>query len=172
MDNLIVEEPAEDLTPVPAPERPLVVEVPTPEPAEPIDQVKPLVVGYHSPRAYKGGHINCTIVHSEYGEIPFTYDPSDTSQASLELGLLLLADKVKYSELEECPLVALQVGMEERSWRGAELNIADIELLKAEDADPDSVGTPTQWRQYRVALRNWPESEFFPDSAKRPVRPK
>lgn len=57
----------------------------------------------------------------------------------------------------------------ERVWRNTELNRADIELNKTQDGM--GVGTVTAWREYRCALRRWPESQDFPDSTKRPVAP-
>lgn len=81
------------------------------------------------------------------------------------------ANNIDTSTLPTSPNLAASVDSGERMWRDDELDLADVELLKAEDADPASVGTPTQWRQYRVALRNWPASEHFPDSSKRPARP-
>lgn len=57
----------------------------------------------------------------------------------------------------------------ERGWRNCELNRADIELLKVQDGV--GTGTVAAWRSYRVALRDWPASEFFPDAEQRPVAP-
>lgn len=62
-----------------------------------------------------------------------------------------------------------QIASAERAWRNDELERADIELNKVQDGM--GFGTVTQWREYRCALRNWPENEFFPGSAKRPVAP-
>ena len=59
----------------------------------------------------------------------------------------------------------------ERDWRDAELSYADTALLMAEDNDPTAVGAPAAWREYRIALRGWPESPSFPDKEGRPVRP-
>ena len=59
----------------------------------------------------------------------------------------------------------------ERSWRDSELIRADIELYKVQDSDPKAVGTVTQWREYRKALRAWPEHKDFPNKEKRPVSP-
>jgi hypothetical protein len=57
----------------------------------------------------------------------------------------------------------------ERIWRNAELNRADIELNKVQDGM--GTGTVAAWREYRCSLRDWPESRDFPDSTKRPVAP-
>lgn len=62
-----------------------------------------------------------------------------------------------------------QLAAIERYWRDGELERADIELNKVQDGM--GIGTVSVWREYRCALRNWPESEFFPDSSKRPVAP-
>ena len=59
----------------------------------------------------------------------------------------------------------------ERIWRDSELLRSDIELYKAQDADPKSVGSVTDWRFYRKALRAWPESKGFPKEAYRPIAP-
>ena len=56
---------------------------------------------------------------------------------------------------------------EERTWRDAELAKADIELNKVQDGR--GTGLVSDWRDYRNALRDWPEHESFPDSAFRPV---
>lgn len=57
----------------------------------------------------------------------------------------------------------------ERSWRNNELNRADIELNKVQDGM--GVGSVASWREYRCALRRWPEHEKFPDINFRPVAP-
>jgi len=58
----------------------------------------------------------------------------------------------------------------ERQWRNIELIRADEELNKVQDADSKARGTVAQWREYRRALRNYPESEGFA-SGSRPVSP-
>lgn len=60
---------------------------------------------------------------------------------------------------------------QERVWRDAELERADIELYKVQDSDPNAVGLVADWREYRKALRAWPQNESFPDSTQRPVAP-
>lgn len=59
----------------------------------------------------------------------------------------------------------------ERAWRDIELIRADIELYKVQDSDPKAVGTVAGWREYRKALRAWPEHKDFPNKEKRPVSP-
>ena len=57
-----------------------------------------------------------------------------------------------------------QLANEARIWRDAELTRADIELNKVQDGM--GIGTVTQWRSYRVALRNWPTTDGWPESTK------
>lgn len=57
-----------------------------------------------------------------------------------------------------------------REWRNAELNRADIVLLKIQDGMPN-LGTVADWRKYRVALRTWPEAEGFPSVESAPKAP-
>lgn len=61
-----------------------------------------------------------------------------------------------------------QLADEARLWRDSELARADIELNKVQDGM--GIGTVTQWRSYRVALRNWPSTDGWPESTK-PVAP-
>lgn len=64
-----------------------------------------------------------------------------------------------------------QQSNEENAWRNAELTRADEELNKVQDSDPKAVGTVAGWREYRKALRAWPESVKFPNTADRPTSP-
>lgn len=57
----------------------------------------------------------------------------------------------------------------ERLWRNAELARADIELNKVQDGVGS--GTVSAWREYRCALRDWPEDSNFPQADKRPTAP-
>ena len=67
--------------------------------------------------------------------------------------------------------VVIDYSVVERIWRDGELVRADEELNKVQDSDPKAVGTVTQWREYRRALRGIPELEGFPSSHVRPVAP-
>jgi hypothetical protein len=57
---------------------------------------------------------------------------------------------------------------EARKFRKEELNRADIMLNRVQDGEK-GIGTQKAWREYRVALRNWPDTEDFP--ATPPVAP-
>ena len=78
-----------------------------------------------------------------------------------------LTDEELEAHLNPSP-TAEQLADKARLWRDAELTRADIELNKVQDGM--GIGTVTQWRSYRVALRNWPTTDGWPDSTK-PVAP-
>lgn len=67
--------------------------------------------------------------------------------------------------------VIIDYSLEERIWRDGELVRSDIELNKVQDADPKCNGTVSQWREYRKALRAWPEHKDFPKKEFRPRSP-
>lgn len=117
------------------------------------------------------GSVDCEVLHESYGWMPFSAHPEDKEPATLAVYKYIEDNQINIETLPISPTVLANILASERSWRDEELQIADVELLKAEDADPTSVGTPLQWRQYRTALRNWPASEFFPNPDKRPVSP-
>lgn len=71
----------------------------------------------------------------------------------------------------DAPSTGEDVYISERVWRNEELKRADEELNKVQDADPKARGTVGDWRTYRKALRNYPETDGFPNKAYRPVSP-
>lgn len=76
-----------------------------------------------------------------------------------------------FPEWVDVELTNSDIEMSERLWRNSELIRADLELNKVQDSDPKSIGSVSQWREYRKALRAWPESPYFPSKDKRPVSP-
>ncbi|WYV99022.1 tail fiber assembly [Pseudomonas phage vB_PpuM-Amme-3] len=127
--------------------------------------VKPetkIVKGYSNAVALPDGKISCTIEHAEYGALPFTYCPNDKEQTSIELGLLLEADGVVHSKLDECPSVKMWEARGARTWRNTELARADVIINKIEDFEIEGDSKP--WRQYRATLRNWPDTPDFPNT--------
>lgn len=100
--------------------------------------------------------------HKTSGEI-FAYE---TSVAVKDNNL------VEVSEDEALvPIIQDNTEAEERLWRDSELARADIELYKVQDSDPKAKGSVSEWREYRKALRAYPESEVFPNQESRPVAP-
>ncbi len=61
--------------------------------------------------------------------------------------------------------------IQENAWVKEELSFASDELEKVQDSDTKATGTVAQWREYRKALRSWPEHKDFPNKESRPVSP-
>src|SRR5947207_3231310 len=57
---------------------------------------------------------------------------------------------------------------EARTLRDSELTRADIMLNHVQDGET-GIGTQKAWRAYRVLLRDWPDSESFPETM--PIAP-
>ena len=53
-----------------------------------------------------------------------------------------------------------ELSAQERTWRDAELAVADTELNKVQDGE--GTGLVSDWREYRKALRSYPEAPDFP----------
>lgn len=138
----------------------------------PPPEVVPHVYQVRNIMRHLAGSVDCEVLHESYGWIPFSAHPEDKEPATLAVYKYIEDNQINIETLPISPNVLANILASERSWRNEELQVADIELLKAEDADPTSVGTPLQWRKYRTALRNWPESPAFPDITARPERPK
>lgn len=68
---------------------------------------------------------------------------------------------IKDLEVQAILNPASKIEAAERGWRDLELARADIELLKVQDGD--GTGLASDWRAYRVALRNYPQQEGFPN---------
>lgn len=125
-------------------------------------------VEIRNPRYNSHGTIDCDIKHPEFGWMPYTPDPDSASGKAImvELAKVDVATIPKYEGSKEANIIEASI---ERSWRDGELKRADAIINTMEDSG-DSEG-PKPWRQYRVALRDWPASEFFPNPDKRPVSP-
>lgn len=103
---------------------------------------------------------------NENGEV-FAYDDE---QVALGYGADMTPMTAEEIEAHKNPTpTPEQIASIERAWRNGELDRADIELNKVQDGM--GTGTVSAWREYRCALRNWPEHESFHDSSKRPVAP-
>jgi hypothetical protein len=57
----------------------------------------------------------------------------------------------------------------ERFWRNQQLSISDIHINKLQDGY--CKGSIKEWRNFRNALREWPQHERFPDKNFRPKQP-
>lgn len=60
---------------------------------------------------------------------------------------------------------------EEHLWLSAELDRVRDEIEKVQDSDPKSVGSVSDWRNYRKSLRAWVEHVEFPKLEFRPKAP-
>jgi hypothetical protein len=58
----------------------------------------------------------------------------------------------------------------EREWRDAQYENVVIGLDRISDNSPSAVGTISQWRDYREALRQYPQQADFPQGI-RPSQP-
>lgn len=101
------------------------------------------------------------------GEV-FAYETQEERDQYGAVDLVTMTNEEILAHINPTP-TAEQIASVERDWRNGELDRADIELNKVQDGM--GTGTVTAWREYRCALRNWPEHESFPDSAQRPVAP-
>jgi hypothetical protein len=61
----------------------------------------------------------------------------------------------------------------EVAWVEAEMAVIADQLVKLEDEDPSALpGTSRQWRDYRIALRSWNDTNaVYPNYLFRPERP-
>jgi len=62
---------------------------------------------------------------------------------------------------------------DENIWREGQMSRVANQLLMLDDDDPKAeTGTARQWRDYRIQLRSWVDTNpDFPDSSKRPKAP-
>ena len=99
------------------------------------------------------GDINCT----DDGDGPYI---SKWEHATLTQPTQKELDAVKQSDIDD-----YYKSIEERKWRDAELAKADVELFKVQDNR--GTGNVEDWRDYRNALRDYPQEKDFPNG-KRP----
>ena len=95
-----------------------------------------------------------------------TGDDSPVAQA---IFAHMKTNKIHKNKLKVSPSVAIRNESIERFWRNDELTRVDTIINKIEDFEIE--GDSKSWRQYRVALRKWPEQEGFPIASKRPTAP-
>ncbi len=74
-------------------------------------------------------------------------------------------------------LTAEELAANERAWRDAEVSSTEWLVTRHRDEQDMQLATTLTAEQfaellvYRQALRDWPQSEAFPDTAQRPVAP-
>ena len=95
-----------------------------------------------------------------------SYTNEDNDTLITDDAVIASSTVIEYVDSQACKD---KLGGEERVWRDIELSKADIEINKAEDVA--GVFDATDWRDYRQALRDWPEHVDFPDQTKRPISP-
>ena len=72
--------------------------------------------------------------------------------------------KYPQQDLEDAELM-------EALWVKSEIDRAREELEKVQDSDPKAIGSVSDWRVYRKALRQWSENGNFPNKEFRPKAP-
>ena len=101
------------------------------------------------------------------GEV-YAYDDQQVEGGFVKKGLVAMIP-AEVEEHKNPKLTLEQASTLERHWRNNELAKADIEINKAVDSANYSL--EKSWRNYRQALRDWPEHPDFPDATKRPASP-
>lgn len=100
--------------------------------------------------------------------------------AEPELGKVRSHDSGGLPILIDPPVVELtadQLAANERAWRDAEVSSTEWLVTRHRDEQDMQLATTLTAEQfaallvYRQALRDWPQTEVFPDSAQRPVAP-
>lgn len=106
------------------------------------------------------GGVECEIKHPEAGWIPFSAHPADKEQSTLDVFEYIIKNKINIKKLPVSPQVKVNQEFSARDLRNRELTRADMMINKIEDFEIEGDSKP--WRQYRVALRNWPSTSDFP----------
>lgn len=102
----------------------------------------------------------------------YAYDDQQVEEGYVKEGLVVMIPAEVEAHVNKPipvdPPTSEQLASLERRWRDSELTIADIEVNKSMDtSSPNEV----LWRQYREALRQWPQTVGFPDPSFRPIPP-
>lgn len=114
--------------------------------------------------------IDCELNHPELGWIPFTASPNDPEAHGREIyGRILAGEFGEVAPYTPDPAAELAAAMAaERVWRDLQLAATDYLTM------PDYPLTETARAEliaYRQALRDWPQSDDFPDQSNRPQPP-
>lgn len=110
--------------------------------------------------------------HPVHGWIPFAACENDVEESGraiyAEVHAHALANPDDVSDPAP-PTDEEQLAMDiarEQAWVKGEMEFADEEIRALEDGD--GIGIESDWRDYRVALRAWPNHPNYPDSVSRP----
>lgn len=74
------------------------------------------------------------------------------------------------AEVDEVSPPMIIGGDDAKRWRNDELARADVILNRLQDGEK-GLGTQKAWREYRIALRNWPDAKDFPSEDSKPTAP-
>lgn len=109
--------------------------------------------------------------------LPFAFQADGSQDAFILPGLVLMTDAEVQEHIERVTAPQALPADSERQWRDAEL--AALIWLRDRHRDQLEIGVPTtltaeQFTELLVfmqALRDWPQSQAFPDAEQRPVAP-
>jgi len=117
------------------------------------------------------GAVECEVYDEELKQwLPYHAVLGDNAPIAKAIFAYMKANKIYKSKLEPSPRIEDRAKSVERVWRDEELSKADVIINKIEDFEIEGDSKP--WRQYRVALRKWPDSPDFPSVKSRPTAPK
>ena len=91
--------------------------------------------------------------------------------------IIEIDDSGKPFTIERPPETEEQLAARERAWRDAEVNSNEWLASRHRDQQDMQLSTTlttdqfTELLAYRQTLRDWPQTEAFPDSAQRPIAP-
>lgn len=116
------------------------------------------------------GTVECDVFDEPLQQwIPYTAVSTDPAPYAVAIFAYLAENNIVIADLEPSPNIRLRQESYERQWRDSELSRADVIVNKIEDYEIEA--DVRVWRQYRVALRKWPEQPGFPNPEARPKAP-
>ncbi|MEX5360932.1 hypothetical protein ACFW6U_09670 [Pseudomonas guariconensis] len=115
--------------------------------------------------------------HPDEVVAPFAFAADGSQDEFIPSGLVLMSDAEALEHVERMTPSVIDTAAIERQWRDAEL--ASLVWARDRHRDQLEIGVPTtlmpdQFAELLVflqALRDWPQSQAFPDAEQRPVAP-
>lgn len=115
--------------------------------------------------------------HPDEVGAPFAFAADGSQDEFIPSGLVLMSDAEVRKHVERMTSSVVDSAAIERQWRDAEL--ASLVWVRDRHRDQVEIGVPTtlavdQFAELLVfmqALRDWPQSQAFPDADQRPVAP-